>query len=266
LSVDRFGMAAIVRKLAYTALAVGAGFAALPARAEEPAFDGAFGSLFGDGQASATGEAPVPVRPVTYNRRLRTDAGTPAVPHVSAGSWQAGKPGEYAAGAHITVSRAADALGAAVDFTRPIGMRPKTGTGSGSPITVSLPSGMPVSARTMTSSFGMRRHPMLGGHRMHSGIDLAAPTGSPIVATSDGVVSAAGWNGGLGLAVALEHGGGLQTRFGHMSQLAVVPGQQVRRGQVIGYVGSTGRSTGPHLHYEMRVNGRAVNPISSNRK
>ena len=113
----------------------------------------------------------------------------------------------------------------------------------------------------MTSGFGLRVHPILGGWRQHSGIDLAAPFGSPIVAPSEGVVSAAGWSGGYGLMVALEHGGGLETRYGHMSRLGVVPGQHVHRGEVIGFVGSTGLSTGPHLHYEMRINGRAVNPL-----
>jgi murein DD-endopeptidase MepM/ murein hydrolase activator NlpD len=121
------------------------------------------------------------------------------------------------------------------------------------------PSGMPVSARYMTSSFGGRYHPLLGGYRQHSGVDLAAASGSPIYATSDGVVSQAGWRGGYGLAVELNHGGS-ETRYAHMSQIAVLPGQKVRRGEVIGYVGSTGRSTGPHLHYEVRQNGVAVDP------
>ncbi|QGN56350.1 peptidoglycan DD-metalloendopeptidase family protein [Novosphingobium sp. Gsoil 351] len=127
--------------------------------------------------------------------------------------------------------------------------------------TMSLPSRMPLSRGALTSGFGLRTHPLLGGIRMHSGIDLAAPTGSPILATSDGVVGQAGWSGGYGLSVRLEHGGGLETRYGHMSGLAVAPGQAVRKGEVIGYVGSTGRSTGPHLHYEMRMNGVAVRPV-----
>lgn len=123
-----------------------------------------------------------------------------------------------------------------------------------------MPSIMPVSARALTSGFGWRQHPILGTLRVHSGVDLAAGYGAPIVATSDGVVNTADWAGGYGLLVALDHGGGLQTRYGHMSRLAVSAGQQVRKGEVIGYVGSTGRSTGPHLHYEIRVNGQAVNP------
>ena len=124
----------------------------------------------------------------------------------------------------------------------------------------SIPSGMPLAARSLTSGFGMRLDPLLGGRRLHAGIDLAAPLGTPIVATSDGVVSTADWSGGYGLLVGIEHGGGLQTRYGHMSQLAVACGQAVRRGDVIGYVGSTGRSTGPHLHYEVRIHGQAIDP------
>ncbi|HEX7952005.1 MAG TPA: M23 family metallopeptidase [Burkholderiales bacterium] len=124
-----------------------------------------------------------------------------------------------------------------------------------------MPSRMPVAAYGLTSSFGFRQHPLLGVVRAHSGIDLAASSGSPIFATSDGRVGTADWRGGYGLFVALDHGGGVQTRYGHMSRLNVFPGQQVRKGDVIGFVGSTGLSTGPHLHYEVRLNGQAVNPI-----
>ncbi|WP_324261846.1 peptidoglycan DD-metalloendopeptidase family protein [Altererythrobacter sp. H2] len=119
----------------------------------------------------------------------------------------------------------------------------------------------PVPGR-ISSNFGMRRHPILGYRRMHSGMDFAAGHGTPIVAVTDGRVSGAGRMGGCGIAVRLEHGGGLSTRYCHMSRMAVRAGQSVRRGQVIGYVGSTGLSTGAHLHYEMYRGGRAVNPAS----
>jgi murein DD-endopeptidase MepM/ murein hydrolase activator NlpD len=112
----------------------------------------------------------------------------------------------------------------------------------------------------VTSHFGLRRHPILGFRRMHAGLDFRASYGTPIVAVTDGRVTGAGWMGGCGIAVRIEHGGDLQTRYCHMSQAAAHPGQQVRRGQVIGYVGSTGLSTGPHLHYEMYRGGRPVNP------
>lgn len=113
----------------------------------------------------------------------------------------------------------------------------------------------------LSSGYGLRTHPILGTVREHRGVDLAAPTGSPILAPSAGVVGRAGWAGGYGIAVSLEHGGGIQTRYGHLARLNVVAGQTVRQGDILGYVGSTGLSTGPHLHYEVRVNGQAVNPI-----
>ena len=114
----------------------------------------------------------------------------------------------------------------------------------------------------ITSGFGLRRHPILGYTRMHAGIDFAAAYGSPIYATSDGLVTYAGWHGGHGNFVRLDAGGGLGTGYGHMSRIAVSPGMRVRRGQVIGYVGSTGLSTGAHLHYEMYRNGVPINPGS----
>lgn len=117
----------------------------------------------------------------------------------------------------------------------------------------------PVPGR-QTSSYGMRRHPILGYKRMHRGIDFRASYGTPIYAVSDGKVNYAGRHGGHGNYVKLDHDGGLATGYAHMSRIAVSRGQRVRRGQVIGYVGSTGLSTGPHLHYEMYRNGATVNP------
>lgn len=119
----------------------------------------------------------------------------------------------------------------------------------------------PVPGR-MTSGYGMRRHPILGYRRMHAGVDFSAGYGTPIVAVSDGRVASAGRAGGCGVAVKVAHGGGLATRYCHMSRMAVSSGQNVRRGQVIGYVGSTGLSTGAHLHYEMYRDGRVVDPRS----
>jgi murein DD-endopeptidase MepM/ murein hydrolase activator NlpD len=118
---------------------------------------------------------------------------------------------------------------------------------------------MPVNGR-MTSGFGTRRHPVLGYLRMHKGLDIAAPHGTPIRAAMDGVVALAGRNGGYGNFIKLAHGGGMATGYGHMSRFAVRPGERVSRGEVIGYVGSTGMSTGPHLHYELWRNGVPVNP------
>ncbi len=119
----------------------------------------------------------------------------------------------------------------------------------------------PVNGR-ITSGFGYRRHPILGYKKMHNGMDFGAPHGAPIYAVTDGVISFAGRNGGYGNFVRINHSGGLASGYGHMSRIAVRPGQRVRQGQVIGYVGSTGLSTGPHLHYELYRNGRTINPAS----
>jgi len=113
----------------------------------------------------------------------------------------------------------------------------------------------------ITSGFGMRYHPILHYERFHAGLDFGAPYGSPIVAAANGKVVAAGWAGGYGREVQIAHGGGVITLYGHMSGIVAQPGEMVRQGQVIGYVGSTGLSTGPHLHFEVKVDGQAVNPL-----
>lgn len=120
----------------------------------------------------------------------------------------------------------------------------------------------PVNAARMSSGFGMRRHPILGYNRMHKGVDFAAPTGTPIYASGDGVIVERGVKNGYGNYIRIRHNGTIQTAYAHMSRFAsgVQRGSRVRQGQVIGYVGSTGRSTGPHLHYEVLVNNAPVNP------
>ena len=127
---------------------------------------------------------------------------------------------------------------------------------------IAVPSEKPVRTAAFTSGFGVRSDPFRGAAAMHAGIDLAGPVGTPIHATADGIVSEAGYNnGGYGNLVKINHGRGIETRYGHLSAMAVSPGQRVTRGQMIGRMGSTGRSTGSHLHYEVRIDGRAVNPI-----
>ena len=120
---------------------------------------------------------------------------------------------------------------------------------------------MPVNGR-LTSGFGSRFHPILGYRRFHAGLDLAAAAGTPIVAAADGKVVSAGWAGGYGRAVSIVHAAGIETKYGHMSRIAAYAGEVVHRGDVIGYVGSSGLSTGPHLHFEVLKNGRPVNPQS----
>lgn len=118
------------------------------------------------------------------------------------------------------------------------------------------------SAFRFTSGFGYRRDPKTGGRRMHNGTDFAAPHGTDIFATADGIVTYAGWNSGYGNYVEIQHEFGIETRYGHMSRIRVKKGQRVSRGQQIGDMGNTGRSTGTHLHYEVRVNGKPVNPMN----
>ena len=120
---------------------------------------------------------------------------------------------------------------------------------------------MPVSG-AVSSRYGMRRHPILHTSRFHRGIDLKAASGVPVRASADGRAMFAGWNGGYGRQVRIGHGRGLTTSYSHMSRIAVAPGASVRRGQIVGYVGSSGLSTGPHLHYEVTRNGRPVNPAT----
>jgi len=112
------------------------------------------------------------------------------------------------------------------------------------------------------SGFGNRRHPILGYVRPHTGVDMAAPNGTPIFAADGGQVLQASYSGGYGNSVLIYHGGGFATFYAHLSGFAVGPGQMVKRGQVIGYVGATGLATGPHLHFEVRINGIAQNPLS----
>lgn len=119
---------------------------------------------------------------------------------------------------------------------------------------------LPVAGR-VTSGFGERFHPILGYERFHAGVDLGAAWGSPIVAAADGRVISAGWRGGYGRAVEIAHASGLETLYGHMSRIAAAPGELVREGEVIGYVGSSGLSTGPHVHFEVLKGGRPINPM-----
>lgn len=121
----------------------------------------------------------------------------------------------------------------------------------------------PVPNGRFTSGFGGRRHPILGYTRMHTGVDWAAPRGTPIIASGNGVVEKAGWAAGYGRQTVIRHANGYETSYNHQSAIArgIKPGVKVRQGQVIGYVGSTGLSTGDHLHYELMVNGRKVDPM-----
>ena len=123
----------------------------------------------------------------------------------------------------------------------------------------SAPNLWPVEGQ-VTGSFGERIDPFNGEGAFHSGVDISASVGSPVIAPADGLVTFADFQGGYGRAVTVDHGHGITTRYGHLSSFAVTAGQYIQRGDTIGYVGLSGRSTGPHLHYEVRINGVPVNP------
>ncbi|UVC13686.1 M23 family metallopeptidase [Mesorhizobium onobrychidis] len=124
-----------------------------------------------------------------------------------------------------------------------------------------LPLANPAPGRSVTSPFGVRTDPLLGTAALHSGMDFRAPTGMPAKVTAPGIVVKAGWNGGYGRMVEVDHGNGFATRYGHLSKINVTVGERLNAGDVIGKTGSSGRSTGPHLHYEIRHNGEAIDPL-----
>lgn len=119
----------------------------------------------------------------------------------------------------------------------------------------------PIDGARITSRYGMRLHPILGYSRMHQGIDFGAPMGTPVMAAGSGTVVGAGWKGGYGKYVLVRHGSGYETAYGHLSRITVKKGAHVRQGQTIAFVGMTGTATGPHLHYEIRINHAQVNPL-----
>ena len=127
--------------------------------------------------------------------------------------------------------------------------------------TIAIPSVQPVEHLAFTSNFGVRSDPFRGTAAFHAGVDIPGPVGTPVYATADGIVDRAERAGGYGNMVEINHGKGIQTRYGHLSKILVAPFTRVHRGQLIALMGSTGRSTGPHLHYEVRIDGAAVNPI-----
>ncbi|MEP3225372.1 MAG: M23 family metallopeptidase [Parasphingorhabdus sp.] len=125
---------------------------------------------------------------------------------------------------------------------------------------LTIPSAMPADINMMSSGYGYRRDPFTGGGAMHSGIDFKGPHGQPILSAAAGEITHAGWKSGYGKTVEIAHGNGLMTRYAHLSKIHVTTGQKVKQGLQVGAMGSTGRSTGTHLHFEVRLNGKAVNP------
>jgi hypothetical protein len=175
----------------------------------------------------------------------------------------------------ITLGSRAHALAGVPPVPRPRPVRAgeleiaALGIGPASPGVTRLRPGMrllrwPLTGVLVNSGYGPRRHPILGGTRRHAGVDLPAPSGTPVRAAADGVVRYFGRNGSYGRFIRLDHGFGLETAYGHLRRyaLSLRRNGRVRRGEVIGYVGSSGLSTGPHLHYEVRINGRAIDPLT----
>jgi murein DD-endopeptidase MepM/ murein hydrolase activator NlpD len=122
-----------------------------------------------------------------------------------------------------------------------------------------LPSAWPVNGRLM-GGYGVRSDPFSGEGAMHTGVDISAPEGTPVHATADGIIIHSGWNGGYGRCVIIDHGNNYQTWYAHLSRTDVIEGQEIRQGEILGAVGSSGRSTGSHLHYEVRIGSTPVNP------
>ncbi|MEH6756418.1 MAG: M23 family metallopeptidase [Parasphingorhabdus sp.] len=136
-----------------------------------------------------------------------------------------------------------------------------SGQGKAAPVKLTIPSRKPVENFKLTSSYGFRSDPFQGRRARHKGLDMAGPIGTPIYATADGIVGRSQWVNGYGNYIEINHGNEIQTRYGHMSRLNVAANTRVKSGDLIGFMGSTGRSTGSHLHYEVRIAGEAVNPI-----
>ena len=191
------------------------------------------------------------VRPVFVVRGSGNQTGTERLPPGEAAA-RAQAPGvQVVRGKWVDVPKPAARAGAAMARLTPPGLSTVNGLL------------IPVEGAQFTSGYGPREHPILGGMRMHSGIDLAAPTGTPIRAAAAGTVEEVGPNGGYGNYVRIRHDGELATAYGHMSRFAdgIRAGTTVRQGEVIGFVGSTGLSTGPHLHYEILRGGESVDPV-----
>jgi murein DD-endopeptidase MepM/ murein hydrolase activator NlpD len=164
--------------------------------------------------------------------------------------------GGTAAGSSLTAQMFADALSEAVAGAGGLGLAPLLTPGPTAGAT-------PPSASRITSPFGSRRDPITGSLSVHHGVDLAAASGTPIPAAKDGVVIAAGERGGYGNAVEIAHPDGTSTLYAHAQEVAVTPGQPVRAGEIVAWVGQTGRTTGPHLHLEVRKAGHFVDPVQA---
>jgi len=218
------------------------------------------GSL-GLGVLSSAGFAEAPVTPVSADANIASAGVTAVDPSLQNAASFDLDAGDEDAPPRVSFGRALDLEGRPISLvtkaTRLSGSRFSPGRYNGPAV---MPSGSPLRYGSISSGYGSRRHPIYGEVRFHAGIDMAAPYGTPVYATSSGVILVAGPCGGYGQCVAIDHGGGVVSVYGHLSRIDVYPGRKIGSGQELGLVGSTGVSTGPHLHYEIRVNGNPVNP------
>jgi murein DD-endopeptidase MepM/ murein hydrolase activator NlpD len=220
----------------------------------------AAGSL-GLGVPSPAGADEAPVVPAPADAQIAIAGVTAADPNLhNAASFDL-DAGDEDAPPRVSFGRALDLEGTPISLVtrvpRASGSRFTPGRNYGPAV---MPSGSPLRFGSISSGYGSRWHPIYGVVRFHAGIDMAAPYGTPVYATSSGVIIVAGACGGYGQCVAIDHGGGVVSVYGHLSRIDVYPGRKIGSGQELGLVGSTGVSTGPHLHYEIRINGSPVNP------
>jgi murein DD-endopeptidase MepM/ murein hydrolase activator NlpD len=191
--------------------------------------------------------------------RLAKTAATASAPPVSVDTNGDFSDAAYTASLDQLASLRTTALSGRLSRAFEIGLTP-SGSGADNWLNMAdAPSLWPV-VGPITSSFGEREDPFNGEGAFHSGIDISSTFGQPVRAAADGVVLTAGLASGYGREIMVDHGNGIQTLYGHLSGFAITPGEQVKRGQIIGYVGTSGRSTGPHLHYEVRIRNTPVNP------
>ena len=205
--------------------------------------------------------AETPVTPGRAAARIASVGANAADPNLHSDTSLDLDAGDENAPSRVRFGRALDLEGTPITFgnkvSRLAGSRFTSGLNGGPPV---MPSGSPLRYASITSGYGSRWHPIYGAVRFHAGVDLAAPYGTPVYATSSGLIIVAGSCGGYGQCVAIDHGGGVVTVYGHLSRVDVYAGRRIGSGQELGLVGSTGVSTGPHLHYEIRINGSPVNP------
>lgn len=171
--------------------------------------------------------------------------------------------GDHGEAGSVTFGRALEIEGNPVRLSNKSGLGRPSGKGFVSAYNgpFAKPAGLPLRASRISSRYGSRRHPILGSVRFHQGLDFPANMGAPVFATAPGMIAAADWCGSLGYCIVIDHGKGYSSVFGHLMAISVEQGQIVQRGQKLGSVGSTGISTGPHLHFEIRLNGMSLDPL-----